>query len=101
MARILKEDAERLLGDVPPEKAFWCCDDRILRNMRELGEALASMTDETFAYHSNAEKNDFSNWVNDVIEDAKLARDLAKASNKTQAERKLAERVDFLSAKLA
>jgi hypothetical protein len=101
MARILKEDADRLLGNVAQEKAFWCCDDRILSNMKELGEALASMTDETFAYHSNAEKNDFGNWVNDVIGDAKLARDLAKASNRTQAARKVAERVDFLSAKLA
>ena len=101
MARILKEDAERLLGDVPQEKAFWCCDDRILRNIRELGEALASMTDETFAYHSDAEKSDFGNWVNDVIGDAKLARDLAKSSSKAQAASKVSERVDFLSAKLA
>ena len=101
MARILKEDAERLLGDVPQEKAFWCCDDCILRNMKELGEALANMTDETFAYHSNAEKNDFGNWVNDVIGDAKLARDLAKSSSKAQAASRVAERVDFLSAKLA
>ncbi len=101
MARILKEDAERLLGDVPQEKAFWCCDNRILKNINELGEALTSMTDETFAYHSNAEKSDFSNWVNDVIGDVKLARDLAKSSSRAQAARRVAERVDFLSAKLA
>ena len=100
MPLILKEDAERLLGDVPREKAFWCCDDRILRNMKELGEALAGMTDETFAYHSNTEKSDFGNWVNDVIGDAKLARDLAKSSGKAQAARKVADRMGFLSAKL-
>ncbi|MDY6918362.1 MAG: hypothetical protein SVP26_10565 [Chloroflexota bacterium] len=101
MPRILREDAERLLGDVPKEKTFWCCDDRILRNVKELGEALASMTDETFARHSNADKSDFGKWVNDVIGDAKLARDLAKSSSQVQAARKVAERVDFLSAKLA
>lgn len=101
MARILKEDAERLLGDVSQERAFWCCDDRLLRNMKELGEALSTMTDETFAYHSNTEKSDFANWVNDVIGDAKLARDMAKSSSRGQAARKVAERVDLLSAKLA
>ena len=101
MPRILKEDAERLLGDVPQEKAFWCCDDRTLRNVKELGEALTSMADETFARHSNSEKSDFSNWVNDVVGDAKLARDLAKSSNKVLAAKRVAERVDFLSAKLA
>ena len=101
MARILREDAERLLGDVPQENAFWCCDQRILRNMKELGEALTSMSDESFAYHSNAEKSDFSTWVNEVIGDAKLARDLAKSPGKAQAAKRVAERVDFLSAKLA
>jgi alpha-amylase len=101
MARILKEDAERLLSDVPQEQAFWCCDDRMLRNMKELSEALTGMADETFAYHSNSEKSDFGNWVNDVIGDAKLARDLVKSSSRAQAARKVAERVDFLSAKLA
>ena len=101
MARILREEAERLLGNVAEDKAFWCCDSRVIRNMRELEDALAAMADESFAYHSNVEKSDFGTWVNDVIGDAKLARDLAKSTSRTQAMRKVAERVDFLSAKLA
>lgn len=100
MPRILRQDAERLLARVPEEYVFWCCDGRIVRDMKELRQALDTMTDEAFAYHSNEEKRDFSNWVRDVIGDAKLARDLARSLNRTQAAKRVAERVAFLSAKL-
>jgi hypothetical protein len=101
MRRILRQDAERLLANVPEEYVFWCCDGQVLKNMKELGEALTSMADETFAYHSNEEKKDFSNWVRDIIRDEKLARDLQKSLNRTQAAKRVAERVAFLSSKLA
>lgn len=101
MPRILRQDAEKLLANVPEQYVFWCCDGRVLRNMKELEEALANMTDETFAYHSNEEKKDFSNWVKDVIGDDKLARDLRKSLTRTRAAKMVAERVAFLSGKLA
>jgi len=101
MRRILRQDAERLLANVPEEYVFWCCDGQVLKNMKELGEDLTSMADETFAYHSNEEKKDFSNWVRDIIRDEKLARDLQKSLNRTQAAKRVAERVAFLSSKLA
>jgi len=101
MRRILRQDAERLLANVPEEYVFWCCDGQVLKNMKELGEALTSMADETFAYHSNEERKDFSNWVRDIIRDEKLARDLQKSLNRTQAAKRVAERVAFLSSKLA
>jgi len=100
MPRILRQDAERLLAKVPEEYVFRCCDGRVVRDMKQLGEALTSMTDETFAYHSNEEKKDFGNWVKDVIGDEKLARDLGKSPNQTQAAKRVAERVGFLSGKL-
>lgn len=100
MARILKQDAERMLGTVPQEQAFWCCDGRMLTNMRELEEALASMPDEAFAYHSNSEKSDFGNWVSAIIGDEKLARDLWKSQNRMQAAKCVSTRVSFLDAKI-
>ena len=81
----LKQEAERFLAEVPQEYVFWCHDGRTLRDMKELGKALSTMTDETFAYHVNMEKNDFSNWVRDVIGDEKLARDLLKSTTRAQA----------------
>jgi hypothetical protein len=59
------------------------------------------MTYETFTYHSNEEKKDFGNWVRDVIGDQKLARDLDRSSHPMQAAKRVAERVSFLSGRLA
>ena len=101
MTRILKQDAERVLANVPEEYVFRCCDGCILRNMKELGEVFANTTDETFTYHSNEDKNDFSNWVRDIIRDEKLARDIGKSPNRTQAAKNVSERMAFLSSKIA
>ena len=84
MAGTLKEQAQKFLSKVSEEYIFLCQDGRVLWDMKELTEALTTMTDETFAYHSNAEKKDFSNWVRDIIGDEKLAKDLEKATSRTK-----------------
>jgi len=100
MAKITGKDAERMLGNVPEERVFWCCDGRVFRNMRELAEAFDSMSYDTFAHHANQDRCDFGDWVRDVIGDGKLARDLAKSQAPTQAGQRVLERVEFLSARL-
>ncbi len=95
-----KEESQKFLADVPAEYVFWCCDGRMFRNMKELGDAFDTMTDETFAYHANTDKNDFSNWVRDIIKDEKLAIDLMIATNKAQAAKTLASRLSFLTRNL-
>jgi hypothetical protein len=100
MARILKQDAERMMANVSHGHEFRCSDGRMLRNMRDLEKGLQTMTDETFSYHSNADKTDFSNWVNDVIGDEKLARDLRKSPDKIVAAKNVASRIAFLDSKL-
>jgi len=93
----LKYDAQKFLAIVPEEYVFRCHDGRVLKNMQELEEALATMADETFAYHSNSEKKDFSNWVRDIIGDEKLAKDLENALDRNQAARIVTSRVDILT----
>ena len=97
MTGIPKEDAKRFLADVPEEYVFWCSNGHILRNMRELAEALNTMTDEAFAYHSNVHKSDFRNWVRDIIRDDELASGLMKASSRTKAATVVSERIDSLT----
>lgn len=97
---ILKRDAERFLADVPEEYVFWCHDGQPVRNMMELEKALRSMEEETFAYHANDRRNDFSTWARDVLKDENLATELGKLMNRTEAARKVAERVAFLTSKL-
>ena len=101
MIKITKAVAEKILGDVPEEKRFWCRDGRYLKNLDELKDALEQMTDEVYHYHSNEEKTDFSNWVKDVIGDEKLSRDLLKCATRDQAARVVADRVQWLKTKTA
>jgi len=99
MAKILKKDAKRLMAKVPSEYVFHCSDGRTLKSMQELEDALNSMADDTFSYHSNGERSDFGNWVRDIINDQKLARDLSKASSRGQAAKSVKSRIAFLNSK--
>lgn len=101
MIKFTKTVAERMLGDVPPEKCFWCSDGGVLKNLAELEAALKEMAEETFRYHSNEAKSDFSNWVRDVIGDEKLSRDLRKSAAPAQAAKSVATRVAWLRGKAA
>lgn len=96
-----KLEAKAFLARVPEEHVFWCHDGHIFRDMRELAEALGSMTDETFAYHSNGERNDFSKWVRDIIRDEKLAKDLENVLDRNQAATCVVSRIAGLARLLA
>jgi hypothetical protein len=94
-----KKQPEKLLVKVPAEYVFWCHDGSIFADINELAEGLAAMSDETFAYHCNLEKQDFSNWVRDVIGDEQLAADLARATGRLQAAEYVAARITLLTGK--
>lgn len=100
MPRIVEQDAQKMLANVPEEYVFRCCDGRVLKNMADLNNALSSISEETFAFHVNPAKNDFRNWVRDIIKDEKLARDLNKATSRSQASKSVSARLDFLQSKL-
>jgi hypothetical protein len=70
----------RALVDAPPEKCFWIHYGPVVKNLRELRDALAhSVSDAQFAHHVGAGKNDFANWVEAVLDDAACARALRRA----------------------
>jgi hypothetical protein len=98
--RISREEASRRLGDVADEKRFWCHDGRLIRNLGELEKSLNNMGDETFQYHVGEGRNDFSNWVRDVLGDNRLANDLKKAKSRSQATKAVAQRISFLESKI-
>lgn len=100
IVKITKEIAEGRLGNVPDDKRFWCSDGRVLKNLQELETALIEISDETFRQHSNEAKNDFCNWVRDLILDEKLSRDLLKSTNRLQAAKNVSSRIAFLKSKL-
>ncbi len=51
--RITRAEAEKYLAQVSEENVFWCHDGRAFRNMKELKDALADMSEHTYSFHSN------------------------------------------------
>ena len=101
MVVTLKEEARKLLSEVPEEYVFRCRDGLILRNMEQLKNALMTMESDVYSFHANSEKNDFANWVKDIIKDDKLANSLQKATGQSQAARLTASRLATFSRRLA
>jgi len=100
VVKITRAVARQWLGNVPEEKRFWCSDGRVLCNLSELETALRQMSEDTFRYHCNETKSDFSRWVKDVIGDEKLSRDLAKSTTQAQAAKSVASRLVWLKSKV-
>jgi len=64
--------------------------------LSELVRELKIMSNHTFIYHVNRKKNDFAKWIQEVIEDKTLARDIKKAYSKTQLLKKVQSRVKMM-----
>jgi len=58
------------------------------------------MTEDSYRHHVTPLKNDFSTWVRDVVGDDKLANDLARCTNRTEAVKVVRDRIDWLQKKL-
>ena len=98
--RITKTQARKFLARVPEHTVFWCSDGHVFRDIQELKDALSRMSDQTFCYHCNDEKKDFSNWIRDVIGDARLAKTLETVPDREQAARILEDRCSLLAGKV-
>ncbi len=99
MAINSKNDAAKALMDVNPEHYFWVCDGNVLRNIRDLQGYFPKMKKPVFDHHVNCERNDFANWISDIILDTKLAKDISKVKEKKTLARKIKERVKWLEKK--
>ena len=91
-----KEVYRSRLSDVPGEKIFRCNDGKDLRNLEELSVALSDLTEQVFSHHVTEQRNDFSNWVRDVIGDSTLAKNLTKATDRAQASQIVGDRIGWL-----
>jgi len=80
---------KKTLTDAPEDKRFWLCDGRVLKNLKELEQALRTMSEGTYNYHVNKNKNDFFNWIKDVFKENHLANEIRDSRNKISAANKL------------
>ena len=93
---ITPDKAEGFLADVPRDMIFRMHMGAELHNIRELAESLDIVSDETFSYHVNNEKNDFANWVHDVIGDTILASEIRHLKTKDAIKDKVRKRISAL-----
>jgi hypothetical protein len=89
-------DASRILADVADDKRFFCQDGCVIKNLTELVDCLNHMTEEVFYHHVTSEKNDFSNWIRDVLGDEKLASKLNNIRNPLEASKIVAGKMAWL-----
>jgi hypothetical protein len=93
MVTQIKLDAARILADIDGDRRFFCQDGCVIKNLTELVDCLKHMTEEVFYHHVTSEKNDFSNWIRDVLGDEKLAGELNNASTPQEASKIVTERL--------
>lgn len=77
---------KRILSDTAPEKAFWTTNGVICRNIYELANNVAGLSEKDFKYHVNEDnrKNDFAKWIREVLEDEDLAARLRSVMDKAR-----------------
>lgn len=93
---LFPEDISLIMMDVVPKHEFNIHMGTSIKNLQELAEALEIMDDATFKHHVTKDRNDFSNWVKDIIEDVELGKDLLKAKTRKKAFEAVSKRVEQL-----
>jgi hypothetical protein len=85
-----------MLADVPESKSFMLNDGQAIKNLSELKEAIEQMSEETFRYYVSKGKNDFANWVRDVVRDEQLAAALPRTTSKAESVIEIAKEIKRL-----
>lgn len=89
-------DTKPALPRTPHEAfAFWVNDGSILHDLRELAQALTTMETAVFAYHVQTGKNDFADWVEQVLNDVACAAALRTATTKRRAANVVTKHLTF------
>lgn len=96
MTKINFETAGLILSNVPDHKKFICNDGSVFVNLEELMIGLKTINKETFDYHVNEDKNDFSSWIYDVVGDVKLSKNVRTVKDANSAAKKIKVRITYL-----
>lgn len=73
---------EKILIDAPEDACFWVNNGPVLKNLAELRQAFAEMTDEQFEFHAKKDENDFAKWVCEILGEEELGKKISKAKTK-------------------
>ncbi|MEM4336901.1 MAG: hypothetical protein QXG86_02765 [Candidatus Woesearchaeota archaeon] len=88
------------LEDVPEKYAFYLKNGKKLLNIEQLAKELENMADEVFYHHVTPERNDFHNWIRDIVLDLELAEKVLNAKTKEEARKIINERIAFIKSQI-
>jgi hypothetical protein len=72
--------------EVEPELRLWLSDGRVIKNIEELYKAVKNMKNNVYNEHVSSSKNEFADWVGEILGQESLASELAKANKKEAAD---------------
>lgn len=65
--------------EVPP---FYVKDGKVVKSLQELVDTIPTISDTTFEYHVNSNKNDFATWIKEGLGDPALADSIKRVKTK-------------------
>jgi hypothetical protein len=90
-------DAHKVLADVPGSNlTFWFNNGTIAKNIYEFVGTIENCDKGVFDYHVNSEKNDFYNWILNVLGDEVLAKRVKKEIDQKKFAKKIRRRIKEL-----
>jgi hypothetical protein len=90
-------DPHKALGDVSEyNQSFWFNNGAVAKNIYELVNIIESCDKSVFEYHVNSEKNDFYNWVLNILGDEILAKRVKKELDQKKFAKKIRRRIKEL-----
>jgi len=79
---------------IRPSKYFILHNGTIIKNLFELSKALDHMPQDIFTHHVNPNKNDFANWIRDVIKDKKLAEKVESTIKNKEIQKFISKKIE-------
>jgi hypothetical protein len=92
----MAEQERKKLADAPKEKTFRTRLGKEIKNLRELSKTLDETPEDNFSEHVNDKKNDFANWIKNVLEDNELAEELYKTTDFKRTKQLVSARIKWL-----
>ena len=84
------------LEDVPERYAFYMKSGEVLLNIKDLAKLFDKMDDEIFDHHVSSERNDFHNWIKEIVLDIELAEQILAAKTAAEARKIIDARIAFI-----
>jgi len=72
-AKTAKKKANNVLKKAPAHATFVMIDGKKIHTLPQLALEMDNMAEDIFSHHVNEARNDFANWIRDVIGEIELA----------------------------